>query len=216
MEYGDEYGELFGDAIATIETHTEDAANRLVYALSDAEQFKKLLAIFTERTQALENATRGVSPSMLFDIPTAYGVSLDQIGTIIGCPRQGWTDEQYRVYLSTQSLLILPDRRTQKRLIEVILSLLDGSPLAGVTYSEYRPKTFLVGISGTTIETLLTWGKFLERCRPITYNMLTKWVPDVPFVFDDDTATVVVTGEGFQDDSHTIDVGGHLAGYIIF
>lgn len=208
MQNGDEYGELFGDAIAEIETHLEDGLSRLAYALNNAEDLKKILAIFLERTQALENVTQGVSPTLLFDIETAYGRQLDQLGRILGCPRQGWTDEEFRVYLRTQALLVLPERRTQKRLMEIIRSLLN-TDAGAITYAEYRPKTYVVGVSSVSLDTLVFWNsRFLERCRPITYNAQVIWHPDDAFGYDDATATVATTVFPFSDATDTIDVGG--------
>ena len=214
MENGDEYGELYGDAIATIETHVEDAKDRLVYALDNASDLKKILDIFNERKQAVENILRGITPTLLFDIPTAYGAQLDQLGRLLGLPREGWSDELYRVYLRTQSLLILPDRRTQAKIVQVIRSLMD-TDLGTIGYAEFRPKTYSLDIAGATLDELVLWNrKFLEKCRPATYNSLIKWIPEDPFVFDDDSGTVTVTGEGFSDDSAILDVGGGLAAYV--
>lgn len=214
MEFGEEHGEEYGDAIAEIETHVEDARARLVYALSNAVDMKKVLDIFTRRVQILENVYRGITPTLLFDIPTAYGQQLNQIGNILGLPREGWDDELYRIYLRTQSLLILPDRRTQAILLQVIRSLMD-TDAGTILYSEANPKTYFLDIPATSLEDLIFWNrKFLEKCRPITYNTFIKFIPEDPFVYDDDTATIVVTGEGFSDDTDTIDVGGKLAVFI--
>ena len=208
MLYGDEYGELIGEAIADIETHVVDGLDRLAYALDNAVDFRKMLTIFLERSQALENAIRGVTPTLLFDLENAYGAQLDQIGNILACPRQAWPDEEYRVYLRTQALLILPDRRTQARLMEVVRSLMNTTAGA-IDYSEFRPKSYLVGVTGPTLEELHFWNlRFLERCRPITYNTQTIWHPEGAFGYDDATATVATTVEGFSDATDTVDVGG--------
>ena len=214
MEFGEEHGELYGDAIAEIETHVEDAKARLVYALDNAVDLKKVLDIFSRRVQILENVYRGITPTLLFDIPTAYGQQLNQIGNLLGLPREGWDDPLYRIYLRTQSLLILPERRTQANLLLVIRSLMytdDGV----ILYTEENPKTYALDIPATSIEDLIVWNrKFLEKCRPITYNSLIKFIPEDPFVFEDETGVATVTGEGFSDGAGVIDVGGKLAVYI--
>lgn len=210
MQYGDEYGELIGDAISEIETHVEDGIDFLPYALDNAVDFRKMLTIFLEKIQEIENAIRGVTPALLFDIPTAYGRQLDQLGSILGCPRQGWDDELYRVYLRTQSLLILPDRRTQGKLMEVIRSLMD-TDAGTIGYVEFRPKTYLlsVGLPGLTLETLAFWNiRFLERCRPATYNTLLIFNPVDAFGYDDATMTITTTVFAHSDATDTIDVGG--------
>lgn len=208
MLYGDQYGEFYGDAIALIESHVVDGLNRLVYAVRDADDLKKMITIFLERVQAIENVYTGIRPSLLFDIPTAYGPQLDQIGSIVGLPREGWDDDLYRIYLRTQALLILPDRRTQIILIQVIRSLMDTLTNV-IVYTELRPKTYIVDITGPDLATLVFWNrKFLERCRPITYNVLIIFHPEDAFGYLDDTAVVAPDVEGFSDDTATIDVGG--------
>ncbi len=214
MEFGEEHGELYGDAIAEIETHVEDAKARLVYALDNAVDLKKVLDIFSRRVQILENVYRGITPTLLFDIPTAYGQQLNQIGNLLGLPREGWDDPLYRIYLRTQSLLILPERRTQANLLLVIRSLMDTDD-GVILYTEENPKTYALDIPATSIEDLIVWNrKFLEKCRPITYNSLIKFIPEDPFVFEDETGVATVTGEGFSDGAGVIDVGGKLAVYI--
>jgi len=209
MEYGDEYGELIGDAVTDIETHVEDGLDRLAYALGNAENFRKMLTIFLERTQSLEHVMRGVSPTLLFDITTAYGVQLDQIGNLLGFPREGWDDVTYRVYLKTQALIILPDRRTQGKLIDVIRSLFGGAPGA-IGYSEYRSKGYVLGVTGFTIDQVYFWNqRFYERCRPATYNAHTIWHPEDAFGYTDATYVVTEEYEGYSDATDTVlDIGG--------
>jgi len=214
MEFGEEHGEEYGDAIAEIETHVEDAKARLVYALDNAVDLKKVLDIFSRRVQILENVYRGITPTLLFDIPTAYGQQLNQIGNLLGLPREGWDDPLYRIYLRTQSLLILPERRTQANLLLVIRSLMD-TDAGTILYTEENPKTYALDIPAISLEDLIIWNrKFLEKCRPITYNSLIKFIPEDPFVFEDETGVATVTGEGFSDAAGIIDVGGKLAVYI--
>jgi len=196
--WGDEYGELWGDAIASIETHVQDGLDRRVYALRCAPNFEKMMTIFLKRWQTLENAITGIQPFLLFDYNTAYGANLDQIGEILGLRREGWSDEQYRIFLRTQSLLILTDRRTQRRLLEVIRSLMN-TDAGTIAYSEVRPKTYIVGIEAD-LDDLILWNRlFLERCRPATYNAFIIWNPEDAFGYEDLTGSVVVDVEGYSD-----------------
>lgn len=202
-EYGDEFGEEWGDAIADIETHVDDALKRLTYAFRDAENFRKVIAIHAERAQLLENAIRGVTPTLLFDIETAYGIQLDQIGNILFIRREGWDDVTYRVYLRTQALLVLPFRKTQARLLEVIRSLMN-TDAGTIEYKEYRPKTYTIQVPTATLAELVSWKRFLELCRPATYNSQTLWLNPNPFGFVDSTATVAPTMGPYSDASGTL------------
>ena len=62
--------------------------------------------------------------------------------------------------------------------------------------------------------TLISWLRFMERCRPATYNGYIIWTPDGAFGYDDETATVATTVEGFSDATDTIDVGGPYSAVI--
>lgn len=196
-----------------IDTHVQDGLNRLVYALSCAPEFEKMLTIFLEKVQEMEDVIKDVRPAPLFDIDTAVGKQLDQLGNLLGLPREGWNDATYRVYLRTQALLILPDRRTQRRLLEVIRSLMD-TDAGTIFYQEFRPKSYLVQVAGIDLDTLITWLRFIERCRPATYIAYILWNPDDAFGYDDSTATVVTDVEGYSDATDTIDVGGPYSAII--
>lgn len=212
-QFGDEFGELFGDAIAPIETHSDDAENRFVYALRNASQLKKIVRIFTDKIQELENIQRGITPEMLFDIPTAYGRQLDQLGSILRLPRQGWDDPLYRVYLRTQALLILPNRRGQINLMKVVRSLMD-TDTGAIGYTESVPKSYTLTVASATLEQLVGWIPFLERCRPATYIPIIGWIPPNPFGYADETAAVAYTLNPYADSTFSIVVDTQYAGLI--
>ncbi len=140
-------------------------------------------------------------------------MQLDQLGNILRLPREGWSDELYRVYLSAQALLIQPGRRTQARLLQVTRALL-GPAGPPIIYTEFRPKSYTLGVTGLDLLTFTTWVRFLEFCRPATYNAQITWIPEEPFGFEDATATVPDTVFPFSDATDTIDVGGHWAAIV--
>lgn len=212
-QFGDEFGESWGDAVAPIETHAEDTEDRIVYALRNAVDFKKLVAIFSSEIQHAENIQRGLTSEMLFDIPTAYGKQLDQIGSILRLPREGWDDVTYRVYLRTQSLLVLPGRRGQANLLKVVRSLMDTDS-GTIGYSEEVPKTYTLTVQSVTLDTLMSWLRFLEKCRPATYIPIIGWIPNDPFGYDDETLTVPYTLNPYADETSTIVVVSKYAGVL--
>ena len=202
-----------GEPQPHITTHVDDGIKRLVYALSCAPELKRLLTIFLTKIQEMEDVMDAVRPSTLFRVDTAVGVQLDQLGTILGLSREGWDDATYRIYLRTQSLLILPDRRTQRKLLEVIRSLMN-TEAGTILYSEYRAKTYTIQVAGVDLDELITWLRFIERCRPATYIAQIIWNPDGAFGYEDESGTVATTVEGFSDESETIDVGGPYSAVI--
>ena len=195
------------DAKFTIDDHTEQAIARLPSAYCDAENLKKWISIHIDRLQVLENVIRDIRTSILFYIPTAEGVFLDQIGTILVLPRQGRTDYDYRVLLRTQALLVLPGRGTSQRLLEIIRSLSD-TDAGTITYRQFNPKSFQIGVSTATLEALASWIPILRRCRPATYNMLVAWFTVGHMTFQDASNPILepapVGAVGMGDASGTI------------
>jgi len=212
-QFGDTFSELFGDAIAPIETHEADSQARVVYALRKSVDFRKIIAIFTAKIQEIENVQRGITPEMLFDIPTAYGPQLDQLGSILCLPREGWDDAKYRVYLRTQALLVLPNRRGQPNMLAVIRSLMDTST-GTIGYREYVPKSYEITVQSATLGQLSSWIRFLEKCRPATYIPVLGWIPEDPFGYANESATIAYTLNPFANAQFKIVVDTKYAGIL--
>jgi hypothetical protein len=162
------------DAKFTIDDHADRAVKRLTGRHCEADILKKWIRIYADRIQALEDVTSRIKPSVLFDITTAIGAQLDQIGTILALPRQERNDAQYRIMLRTQALIVLPERRSAKRLLQIVRSLSD-TDIGLIVYRIYDVKSFEIAVSSATLEALASWIPILRRCRPATYNMLVCW-----------------------------------------
>src|SRR5690554_2398096 len=80
--------------IRRIDTHTEDAVGRLTYQYSEAERLNALIELQAERMQVIEDAAYSVMTQRW--VPQASGIQLDEMGAIVGEPRLGRTDAQYR------------------------------------------------------------------------------------------------------------------------
>lgn len=63
----------------------------------DKDNFNKLLTLFLEEVQEIEDATYSIADQK--NIPTAIGEWLDYIGKIVGETRKSRTDEEYRAAL---------------------------------------------------------------------------------------------------------------------
>ena len=150
------------------------------------------------------NRTGQNSGYALFNLDTAIGVQMDQIGTIVGIARESRTDDEYRIILRTQALLVLPERRTQARLMEVIRSLMDDDPGA-IAYEQIPPKTFKLVVSTAEVATLISWVPILRRMRPASYVGLLGWSKDSHITYGD---TVPEAGpmpwHGYGDASGTV------------
>ncbi len=163
------------DAKFTIDDHVDKALARLPSMHDDSILLRGTIEIHAARMQKIENVLRGITPQDLFNIDTAVGVNLDQIGTIVGIAREARTDVAYRIILRTQALLVLPERRTQARLMEIIRSLMDTDP-GVIRYTQLPPKTYTLSIASATLSTLLSWVPILRRTRPASYVGVLNWV----------------------------------------
>lgn len=184
------------DAKFTIDDHVEKALARLPSMHDDSILLRGTIEIHAARMQKIENVLRGITPQDLFDIDTAIGVQLDQIGTIVGIARDARTDDEYRIILRTQALLVLPERRTQARLMEIIRSLMDTDPGA-ILYEQIPPKTFKLVVGSATLETLMSWVPILRRTRPASYVGLLSWTIPGHLSYANGDATVPSVSESW-------------------
>lgn len=213
-EWADEWGELWGGAIDTIETHATDAGDRLQFLLRDKQTVRDLVGIFAERWQAIDNILADIRT--LYDIEAGTGFALDSIGEDIGISRLGFDDSFYRVLLATQSGIVIPGRRTVEGLLRMVRSLLNDD-IRQIIYKESPIKTFTVEVEDLTAEELEFFPRFLALTKPATY--IAQFIASASdgFVYDDSTSTVTVTGNGFADAPNRttppaiLDVGGEYA-----
>lgn len=192
------------DAKFTIDDHVEKALARLPSMHDDSILLRGKLSIHAARMQVLDNVLRDITADVLFNLDTAIGVQMDQIGTIVGIARESRTDDEYRIILRTQALLVLPERRTQARLMEVIRSLMDDDP-GDIDYEQIPPKTFKLVVSTAEVATLISWVPILRRMRPASYVGLLGWSKDSHITYGD---TVPEAGpmpwHGYGDASGTV------------
>lgn len=73
--------------------HEEKAIDRLVDDLKK-ENMEKFISIFSQQSQELE--TSFLELASLKDIDTAFGIWLDYLGALVGQPRNGDDDDDYR------------------------------------------------------------------------------------------------------------------------
>ena len=138
MEWGEEWGEEWGGTVASITTHKDDGASRLLYQFKGLPNITALACIMAERAQPIENLLASLIG--ILDIDRAYGAHLDTIGVILGLPRQGFNDPDYRVRLNAVASILLPNRRTVSGLLSM-LRILMNDPTSTVLDSDviFRP-----------------------------------------------------------------------------
>lgn len=191
------------DAKFTIDDHVQKALARLPSMHDDSTLLRGMLSIYSARIQILDNVLRGITADALFTISTAIGVQLDQIGTIVGIAREERDDAMYRIILRTQALLVLPERRTQARLMEIIRSLMDTDP-GPIIYRQFPPKSYQLVIGSATLDTLMSWVPILRRTRPASYVAILQWTIPGHLSYGDQSATVSESWVGYADQSGTV------------
>lgn len=114
-----------------------------------------LLTCYLNRIQDLENTIWAVIEGYL--LPNAVGVQLDTLGDLVGEPRQGRIDSDYRIAIQVTIRVY----KTQGRDLDVIaVAALMGFVF---TYTELYPAGFEVDQFGVSL-TFVQWAKqkFLE------------------------------------------------------
>ena len=136
-----------------------------------AEEFRKprISAIIrgeAAQYQAIEDAYWQLLTE--FGVETAIGWALDVLGKIVGEPRQGALDADYRLRVRARIRVNRSDG-TIEDIIEVV-RLLIGSvllPSATIKLTEYYPAAFVLRITGLVITATqaLIYGSFIRQAR---------------------------------------------------
>jgi hypothetical protein len=124
-----------------ITLHTPLALSRLIERWKGKPNLAALLASYTDQLQLLENVLWDIVTMRLPDY--AAGTQLDTIGRIVGEPRQGQSDAQYRPRLKVR-IRINQSFGTADDVIEV-LQMLDPSSV--FSYTELGSAAFAVEYS---------------------------------------------------------------------
>lgn len=89
--------------VELIEDHADEALARLVSQYKGEINFAALINVFASRTQALEQPLYNLLTRRWID--DGEGQQLDELGLILGEPRAGKTDVEYRVALRNRAIL---------------------------------------------------------------------------------------------------------------
>lgn len=108
-------------ALVRKSTHVEDALARLAQQLKGKPGVEGLLSAFVQQVQELEDAVFSILDTS--GIETAYGAQLDRLGAIVGQPRGGDNDTDYRAAIKTR-ILINGSSGTIEELIAITTELL--------------------------------------------------------------------------------------------
>lgn len=183
-----------GSVVDLITDHADLARDRLAEQFKNQPQLAALLDTLNLQVQDIENALWQLLTER--GMTTAVGAQLDVLGRIVGQPRQGQSDETYRLYLKARVLLNLSSGSTED-IYGIFHALVSTS-----TTLEVRPQypaTFVLRLGGEafTPEQIDLLVVFLRSGKAGGVRAILQWYATAPvFRFD--------SGPGFDQ--------GHLAG----
>lgn len=119
-------------------THAAEARDHLLEQFKKKERIRAVLDAFSVQIQDLERVFFDLLENRWID--TATGAQLDGLGAIVGEPRQGRNDEDYRLAIRAR-VLINKSSGTVPELLAILSLLLPGGAFQLI---EYFPAAFVV------------------------------------------------------------------------
>lgn len=181
--------------------------DRLLQQYKDATAVgvKEVVAESSNEVQDVNDAFNSIT----VDIPTATGATLDLLGKIVGEPRQGRTNDVYRVWISAK---IRANRSsgTIEDIIDVFRILTGGVGIVNVV--EYPPARIVVKVNGYNVIYPNDYLAILRLIRKAGVGYQLEYSTSSfgsGFRF---AGGVAGGGKGFPDASLTPGSGGKLAG----
>ena len=131
-----------GAPAGQVENHSARATRRLIKFFQDKPRIQAFLHAFSDEVQELENFTwlYYTDPR---DLDTAGGALLDRLGAIVGLPRAGRSDTDYRATVRVEILVLASDGKPDQ--LYAIAKLL--VPAAIVRITENYPAAFQLAFS---------------------------------------------------------------------
>lgn len=133
-------------AIVPITNHVQQALALLAQQFHGNVQIEAIVRAIVRRVQDFEDLAIAVVNG--FDLDTAIGAQLDLIGVIVGEPRQGREDEEYRLHIRARIRLNVGSG-TGPDIIDIVALMLTGR---SAEMRPYYPASFVVEVHGATTD----------------------------------------------------------------
>lgn len=197
-------------ALEQITDHVQRGLAKRISQYLEKPLLERWIAIYLKQVQLFEDALWGVLISRSVD--TAVGVNLDALGRIVGQPRRGQTDDQYRIYIRAKIIVNLSRGRWPE--LWDLARLLLPKPEGGGTLDaiEGFPGSYTFQTSYPVVEPEVVHELF-QRASSAGVRFYLVWQETPPddehggFIFG--TSTYDDTVNGFGTESGT--TGGRLA-----
>lgn len=125
-------------------THVDEAVDNLISQFKKKPKIIALTSVYAQQLQDLEDAASDLLTET--NLNNATGIHLDNIGQIVGEPRLGRNDDQYRIAISAK-ILLNKSSGTIEDVIGVALAVTD-IPLT-IEITEHFPASFTAKILET-------------------------------------------------------------------
>lgn len=170
-----------------ITTHVEDGLARSIEAFKNKPKFENLLQIVLARMQHIEDVLWDVYTGVWLD--NAEGTQLDGLGWIVGEPRKGRQDDQYRLWVRARIALNRTNGKIGDSLRLVRLVLESG---ATVRYVPEYPAGYRIEIENSAVA-LSELYALLNEARPagVALHVVSAGDEAVSLILDDATAPSV-------------------------
>ena len=134
------------------EHKTQAAARRMIQYL-DKPRFRALLCVYVSQIQDAEDAGWQLATERTID--AAVGVQLDGLGDIVGQPRQGLSDDDYRPLIRAR-IKANNSEGTAPNIIDVAVAALNNPASGSILYDIKPPAGYLL-----TLVTPLTFDEHI-------------------------------------------------------
>ena len=131
-----------------IETHADDAADRLTSQYADAEKLQGLVSLWGERIQGIEDAAWSLLTKRWLD--GSEGEQLDKLGGVVGERRMGRDDETYRGAIAARITINSSGGQPEA----IIGFLVNIAGAESVQYQEIYPAQIEVFVDGSISQSI--------------------------------------------------------------
>lgn len=163
-------------------THVAEAVANLISQFEGKQRIETLVSIFVGQIQELEDAFSDILTETTID--NSVGVNLDNIGLIVGEPRAGRNDTQYRIAIKAR-IGLNTSGGTIENIISIVISV--ANAVVTVEIIEYFPASFTARII-EPIDPAVTdtdrIAEFIKGGRPAGVNGHLEFAVAGAFQFD--------------------------------
>lgn len=195
--------------------HEDQGVALLLGQFKDKPRIEELIRSFLSEVQELENQAFAVAAYRL--LPYAYSGHLNTLGTIVGEPRNGRTDDEYRRAINVR--ILVNDSNGQAETLIAVVALYEQIETLGgtVVITEYQPAAMVVELLGKASADPVAVGLLLRQAKAAGVRLSFVYLPsgdtDTSFTLSDASSPTSDPDTGLGD-TVSPPTGGALAGVV--